>query len=127
MSNSSESSKTSGKVKRFDDLVRSERYFTATLLPAVLFHRNLLGVQKFVELIDARASTERDRSGKRRSKRTPNYKNFQDVEIITEFHIARDLKFAGFRLEPNAIPSEDDERERRDAPDLVIIERAASL
>jgi len=43
------------------------------------------------------------------------------VEIITEFHIARDLKFAGFRLEPDATPSEDDERERRDAPDLVII------
>jgi len=59
MNNSSGSSQTSGNVKRFDDLVRSERYFTATLLPAVLFHRNFLGVQKFVELIDAKASTER--------------------------------------------------------------------
>ena len=24
--------------RRFDDIVRSERYFTATLLPAILFH-----------------------------------------------------------------------------------------
>ena len=37
---------------RFDDLVRSERYFTATLLPAVLFHNDLEGLRRFVELVE---------------------------------------------------------------------------
>ena len=57
MNNSSESSQTSGNAKRFDDLVRSARYFTATLLPAVLFNGNLRGVRESAELIDAKAKT----------------------------------------------------------------------
>jgi hypothetical protein len=45
---------------------------------------------------------------------------FQDVEVITEFHIARDLQFAHRPLAANVEPSEEDEPERRDAPDVVI-------
>lgn len=108
-------------IQRFDYLVRTERYFTATLLPAVLFHNNLRGVQRFVELVEKNAKTERDRSGDLvRPKGTPNYGDFDDVEIITEFHIARDLDFAHLPLETNVAPGEESEPERRDAPDLVI-------
>jgi hypothetical protein len=106
---------------RFDDLVRSERYFTATLLPAVLFHKNLDGVRSFTDLVEQKATTERNQSGERvEPKGTVNY-DFQDVEVITEFHIARDLKFA--RLPPedaNAEASEEDEP-KKDAPDVVIV------
>jgi hypothetical protein len=107
--------------RRFDDLVRSERYFTATLLPAVLFHNNLEGVQHFVELVDNEAKSERNSSGEPSEMGAPEYGNFRDVEVITEFHIARDLTFAGLRLEANVGPSEEGATERRDAPDVVIV------
>ena len=104
---------------RFDDIVRTERYFTATLLPLLLFHNKLEGVQRFVKLIDDKATKEHDKDGKQVPKGTPEYKNFEDVEVITEFHIAQDLKFAGrnlFKVEP----SEEGEQERKDAPDVII-------
>jgi hypothetical protein len=94
MENSSE--KAASSFQRFDDIVRSERYFTATLLPAILFHDihdALRGVRSFVELVEKNATTECNRSGDRGSKGTTEYDfteyDFKDVEVITEFHIAR--------------------------------------
>jgi len=55
-------------VRRFDDIVRSERYFTATLLPLLLFHNNLEGVRRFVDLIEKKATTECNRDGDRGQK-----------------------------------------------------------
>jgi hypothetical protein len=123
--------------KRFDDLVRSERYFTATLLPLLLFHNKMEGVQHFVRLVEGKATTECDGSGKRRPK-SPTQYEFKDVEVITEFHIARDLSFAGLPLDvgpwrrdegmsaepprsaPEVGPSEEGEP-KKDAPDVMII------
>jgi hypothetical protein len=105
---------------RFDDLVRSERYFTATLLPAILFHNDLEGVRRFVALVEKKATTERNQSGDRVPKGATTYE-FQNVEVMTEFHIARDLKFARLRPEEaNAEPNEEDEP-KKDAPDVVIL------
>jgi hypothetical protein len=109
---------------RFDDLIRTERYFTATLLPVVLLHNNpsgeLEGVRRFVELVDWKATKEHNKDSKQVTKATPNYNDFKAVEVITEFHITNDLKFAGLKLEKvNAEPSEDAEA-MRCAPDLVI-------
>jgi hypothetical protein len=101
MENSAESLEKSCNFRRFDDLVRTERYFTATLLPLLLFHNNLEGVQRFVDLVEEKATTECNRSGNRGRKGTTKY-DFQDVEVITEFHIARDLKFAGLPLDDTA-------------------------
>ncbi len=110
---------------RFDALVRSERYFTATLLPAILLHLPD-GLDAFLDLIDRKArlansqATERDAMGNARPRfaRRPAWSQ-ENVEIITEFHIGRDLAFAN-RL---AIKSGSDEGppERRDAPDVVIV------
>ncbi len=116
MTNSSENSE---KNVRFDDLVRSERYFTATLLPAVLFHKDLQGVKEFVDLVEEKAPGLHNIFGVQGPKGTPEY-DYQDVEVITEFHIARDLIAAGLRLGAD-VASEEGEKERRDAPDLVII------
>jgi hypothetical protein len=90
MEHSAEPLELNNKFKRFDDLVRSERYFTATLLPLLLFHDKMNGLQQFFELVDKKASTEHDRSGTQGPKGVPEY-DFEDVEVITEFHIARDL------------------------------------
>jgi hypothetical protein len=133
MENSAESSEKSCNFQRFDDLVRSERYFTATLLPLLLFHNNLEGVRRFVELIEKKATKETNRSGDRGSKGTTQY-DFQDIEVVTEFHVARDLKFAGLPLDltaqprvegasaepPHVGPSEEGEP-KKDAPDVVIV------
>ena len=78
-------------------------YFTATLLPAIFFHDihdTLRGVRSFVELVEKEATTECNRYGDRGSKGTTGY-DFKDVEVITEFHIARDIKFAGLPLAAN--------------------------
>ncbi len=111
--------KSQESFQRFDSLVRSERYFTATLLPAVLLHNDRKGVQCFVKLVEAKTKTECNNLGERGPKSAPQY-DFQDVEVITEFHIVRDLQFAHLPLAANVEPSEEDEPERRDAPDVVI-------
>lgn len=139
---------------RFDDLVRSERYFTATLLPLLLFHNAMEGVQGFIDLIEANAKTEHNKIGQQNKKDVLDC-HYQDVEVITEFHIARDLRFAGLHMCSSASPpdgagsaeppsvvadeveddlldrppaeaaihlhSADVARQRRDAPDLVIV------
>src|SRR4051812_36009912 len=113
------------QVERFDDIVRSERYFTATLLPAVLFHDGMRGLRAFLDLIEKRAlltdgqPTERNRCGKRtpRPKRQISWHS-DNVEVITEFHIARDLMFADMLSPSDPISPEDQtsEPEKRDAP-----------
>ena len=39
---------------RFDALVRSERYFTATLLPALLIHNGFCGLDRILALVDTK-------------------------------------------------------------------------
>ncbi len=126
-----ESSEKSCNFRRFDDLVRTERYFTATLLPLLLFHNNLEGVRRFIDLVEDKAVTECNRSGERGQKGTTKY-DFQDIEVITEFHIARDINFAGLQLDetpcgegasaerPREARDEEDEP-KKDAPDVVIV------
>jgi hypothetical protein len=111
------------RSSRFDDLVRTERYFSATLLPLVLFHGTFNGLRSFVRLVDERTTHERRADGTAvpRSKkytRLPEPLGGDWLEFITEFHIARDLR-AG-----NQVPLDDDpadERPKRDAPDVVIV------
>ena len=118
---------------RFDDIVRSERYFTATLLPAILFHDfhdSGSGLNAFLDLVRSKAltrgrqPTERDSPGNAvpREDRRPTW-SAETAEIITEFHIARDLRFARMLARADAVPPADGETEpeRRDAPDLVIV------
>src|SRR5208337_3094066 len=86
--------------------------------PLLLFHNNLDGVRQFcLELVGKKAKTERDSSGEplpNKDTRDYNDNDFKDVEVITEFHIARDLKFAGWT-------GEESEQDHKDAPDVVIV------
>jgi hypothetical protein len=108
---------------RFDSLVRSERYFTATLLPAILFHDNLEGLREFVALVDQESSTERDASGAVCQRAVGQVTSIREtVEIITEFHIARDLRYSGLLTGDAWVAGDGDTEEAAtlDAPDLVI-------
>ena len=114
--------------ERFDNKVRTERYFTATLLPLVLFHDNFGGLRSFVKLVAEKATTEFDREGVEHPWGAPDYGDFNDVEVITEFHIKRDVALAlkhGSLIAPveALLPPEEEAGapERLDAPDLVII------
>lgn len=121
------------RMQRFDDLVRSERYSTATLLPAILLHDNFTGLDPFLRLVDAqgerdgRVLTLYDRDGtpirQQSAAPGPSHPDAEGVELITEFHIARDLRFKGLLPSPESeVPLDGDvEPPKRDAPDLVIV------
>ena len=110
-------------LNRFDDRVRSERYFTATLLPAILLHDNFRGLRAFLALLEDRAilrngsPTERGPDGEAvpRLQQTLTWSP-ETVELMTEVHIARDLAQL-----PSPSWGESSEPEKRDAPDLVIV------
>jgi hypothetical protein len=105
-------------MNRFDDCVRTERYFTATLLPLVLFHNEFSGLRGLVNLIEAGGDSEHDRDGKKCPRENPNC-DYSDPEIITEFHIARDIGYYRGDLVPT--DTDTDAPEKRDAPDMVIV------
>ena len=103
-----ESSEKSCNFRRFDDLVRTERYFTATLLPLVLLTNRASGVLSSW-LRRRRFRSGIQKSGKQNPKGTPK-NDFQDVEVITEFRIAQELKVAHlWPEEANVEPSEEGE------------------
>src|SRR5579864_5530991 len=114
---------------RFDDIQRTERYFTATLLPALLFHDNFRGLEAFLELVESRAKSGRDKSGAIIDSVPPLPAIDRDtIELITEFHITRDLRAAGHNLMAGASSDDDDASTttpeipvRLDVPDLVIV------
>jgi hypothetical protein len=107
-------------MDRFDDCVRSERYFTATLLPFLLLHDDFAGLRELVDLIESRTASEHDAEGKKKPRVTPTF-DYSDPELITEFHIARDLHHYGGTLASFVSEDVDDGPEKRDAPDVVIV------
>lgn len=107
-------------MDRFDDCIRSERYFTATLLPYLLLHDGFSGLQAFVELLESRTASEHDGAGKKQPRITPQF-DFSDPELITEFHIARDLHHYGGSLASSSSEYLEEGPEKRDAPDVVIV------
>lgn len=108
-------------IERFDDIVRSERYYTATLLPFILLHNYETGIQGFLDLVSRKASTERNASGDRVPKTSWPELTGADFELISEFHIARDLQAAHLLRTPTSAIKSKESKEKRDAPDLVII------
>jgi len=101
-------------VSGFHDLVRTERYFSATLLPAILFHRideAQDGLKAFLRLT---SKSVQDTGKSQVNWDPPSVLEADEIEVITEFHIARDLEHAD-------LPLGETETSKRDAPDLVIV------
>ncbi|MSQ09866.1 MAG: hypothetical protein EXR52_02510 [Dehalococcoidia bacterium] len=118
-------------MEDFHDIIRTERYYTATLLPAVLLHDNFAGLGQFLSRIEANASdtahllSVTGPGGLLGKMAVPT-----QIELVTEFHIARDISRAKqlSGIVPAHAPpffAEDTESSRRDAPDIVI--RVGSL
>jgi hypothetical protein len=116
---------------RFDNIQRTERYFTATLFPAVLLHDDFRGLQAFLDRVQEKAPCPRAKSGSKVPTDQPIPRpGPANVELITEFHITRDLRAAGKygdpdgRLQGNAeagAPASPEAPVRLDVPDVVIV------
>ena len=110
---------------RFDDIVRTERYFTATILPAILLHDEFAGLRRFLELVGQRAPRPRGATGVVLTTDIALPPVVAaTVEIVTEFFITRDLKAASKLPTPPSEPAnalDPDGPTRLDAPDLVIV------
>jgi hypothetical protein len=74
------------------DICRTERYYTATLLPYVLLHENFAGLRAFLRLLE-----ERDIHARAVEAGTPvpldGGNSFAHVELISEMDLVRDLHF----------------------------------
>ncbi|HLA82602.1 MAG TPA: hypothetical protein VJP78_13435 [Thermoleophilia bacterium] len=128
-------------IERFDDLVRTERYFTATLLPAILLHNNCGGLSAFLERVNDKPLCEWNCHYKRnplepdglvldrvehRLAAAPfslgGVETPDQAEIITEFHIKRDVVYFKKRNgENNASKGLETLGEKHSAPDLIIV------
>jgi hypothetical protein len=114
---------------RMHDTCRTEKYYTATLLPLILFHNEFEGLRRFLEMLDGRGVKAIDArsidspSEEKKRVRLWYGDRVVDPEIITEMDVIRDVKFYGVRLLPRLKgfeqkPTGTAERSR---PDVVII------
>ncbi len=77
---------------RMDEMCRTERYYTATLLPAILFHNEFAGLKTFLETL-ARDQVQAIDSHTGTLVPIYDHHEIDDVEIITELDIVRDVHF----------------------------------
>lgn len=93
-------------VIRFDDITREERYYSATILPYLLSYNNFSGLASFEkELLDNGFISEV--SGE-----------YDNVQLITEVSLERDLSFAKIEIPSSAFEKKLDKQTK---PDLLII------
>jgi hypothetical protein len=101
-----------------DDICRTERYYTATLLPIILFHNSFQGLREFIALLMAKGTLQTLYSGKKEKIATdPN--ELKRIEIVTEMDIVRDVKYYANWIEGlESIAVEEGKTLR---PDVVLI------
>jgi len=103
---------------RIDDICRTERYYTATLLPCILLHESFAGLRAFLRLLEKKNIRARAvKIGAPTSLGTGEA--VDHFELISEMDLARDLSFyspwlAG--LEDIVVAETDSIR-----PDVVIV------
>jgi hypothetical protein len=101
-----------------DDICRTERYYTATLLPVILFHNSFEGLREFINLLIAK-DTEQTLSSGERSKIAADPSGLKRIEIVTEMDIVRDVKYYANWIEGlESIALEEGKTLR---PDVVLI------
>jgi len=119
------------KDHRLEDISRTERYFTATLLGSLLLHDHLRGVCKFVEYLCYKkhllATSFTAPQPKERLKYTEiqgESERLQEIEVITELNAIRDYKVY-YPEEQVQEPLEERvqesvENETQSMPDIII-------
>jgi hypothetical protein len=103
---------------RIDDICRTERYYTATLLPYILFHESFAGLRAFLRMLADKQICALDAETY-----APVALNcggpLANVELITEVGLVRDAKFYSSWIDGLEDIELKDAEELR--PDLVII------
>ena len=103
---------------RIDDICRTERYYTATLLPFILLNDNFSGLLAFLETLASRG-VQAVKVGNQEPTLLWCGEEFNHVELVTEMDIVRDTKFYSSwldGLDKVAVDKSDMLR-----PDVVII------
>lgn len=106
-------------MNRLDDLNRTERYFTSTLLGGLLLYNNLEGVREFLNWLGRAQSLKLypiiggDSISWQASEILPEH-----VEIITELNIKRELGHYGKKLKDKELSGLSP---KQNVPDVVIV------
>jgi hypothetical protein len=109
---------------RIDDICRTERYYTATLLPYILLHNSFSGLYQFLETLErknikARLTENLELKEKSEKNYLLNHQNIKNIEIITEMDVVRDVKFYASWLK--GMDNIDIEEADMLRPDVIIV------
>lgn len=106
-------------MKRLDDINRTERYFTSTLLGGLLLHDNTQGVSKFLGWLVENKEIMLNVVGGSNVNIPLELSDvsLDHIEIITELNIKRDLKYYN-HITSNVF---NDFSDKQNVPDVVII------
>lgn len=105
-------------MKRLDNLSRSERYFTSTLLGGLLLHEDLNGLHKFLQwLINEKHLMMNAIDSSDKIPFSPlSLEKPDHIEVITEFNVKRELKHYN-----KIIPSNSEKGKGQNVPDVIIV------
>ncbi|MCX6158796.1 MAG: hypothetical protein NTY74_12530 [Ignavibacteriae bacterium] len=105
---------------RFDDLIREERYFSATILPYLLSYDDFNGLKVFFEYLNKKTLSVNNNDIS-----VSDFQNsLSSLQLITEPNVERDLSH--YKIE---IPSESFSKKKlkQSKPDLLIIYESWAL
>jgi hypothetical protein len=104
-------------MKRLDNLCRSERYFTSTLLAGLLLYDDLEGLYKFLQwLINEKNLMLNLLNGSDKIPLTLPLEKPDHIEVITEFNVKRELKHYSENISSNP-----EEWKGQNVPDVIIV------
>ncbi|GAB1350042.1 hypothetical protein MASR1M107_22570 [Ignavibacteriales bacterium] len=99
---------------RFDDITRVEKYFSATVLPNLLYHNNFEGLKFFLQLLNSKLilpSVEKIDVSDFEEK-------MQSIQLLTEVYLERDLSYYKIKIAPESFRRKPS---KTSIPDLLII------
>ncbi len=105
---------------RFDDIIREERYYSATIFPYLLSYDNFNGLKVFFEYLNKKYLSNTDNQ----INITDFQKSLHSLQLITEPYLERDLSF--YKI---VIPSESfsKKKTKQSKPDLLILYESWAL
>jgi hypothetical protein len=109
--------------RRFDKYCRAERFFSATLLPALFLANNFKGLKSFIELLrDKRYFPVSEHAEGEISYSYDNLLSkfdWRNVHFATEVNLERDLTQYKIPINPNAFLKK--KERKQETPDIVVV------
>ena len=109
----------SDSTLRISDICRTERFYTATLLPVILFHNSFDGLREFIRLLVNDKKASQTLSTGMSSTIKLDIIESKNIEIISEIDIVRDVKYYANWIE--GMESIDIKEGKTLRPDMVLI------